>query len=114
MIVLRDMDFNECNRIVHIHRVHSVYWWTKWTEGFRPMSMIRADGALFQPLRLHLPPQPEGRQFLVDLHVDGISYLESTNNPIPPQISPPFYHKCYRQIPANLTVNFCGNTLAPY
>ena len=35
--------------------------------------------------------------------------LNQSNNPIPPQISPPFYHKSYRQIAANLTVNFCGN-----
>ena len=31
-----------------VHPVHSVHRWTKWTEGFRPMQMIRADGALFQ------------------------------------------------------------------
>ncbi len=26
-----------------------------------------------------------------------------------PQILPPFYRKCYRQIATNLTVIFCGN-----
>jgi hypothetical protein len=35
----------------------------------------------------------------------GLGYNRNNH----PALPPPFYHKCYRQIAANLTVNFCGN-----